>query len=103
MQKTLSKSDTVENLIENIRKAAVKCMSHGVSQVFVSAIVRDKRISESVLEEVNKKISFMCKNNNFIFVDNSNISIIHLFDDGLHLVESGRCILANNVIDRINN
>ena len=34
---------------------------------------------------------------------NSNISNIYLFDDGLHLVESGRCILANNVIDRINN
>ena len=47
----------------------------------------------------------MCKNNNFIFVDISNISNIHLFDDGLfdHLMESVRCILANNVIDRINN
>ena len=56
-----------------------------------------------LLEEVNEKISFMCKKNNFIFVDNSNISNIHLFDDRLHLVESGRCILANNVIDRINN
>ena len=56
-----------------------------------------------LLEEVNEKISFLCNNNNFIFVDNSNISSIHLFDDGLHLVESGRCILANNVIDQINN
>ena len=45
----------------------------------------------------------MCKNNNFIFVDNSSISNIHLFDDGLHLLESSRCVLANNVIDRINN
>ena len=45
----------------------------------------------------------MCKNNNFIFVDNSSISNIHLFDDCLHLLESSRCILANNVIDRINN
>ena len=102
LQKTLSNSDTVENLIENIRKAAVKCMSHGISKVFVSAIVRNKSIPESLLEEVNEKISFMCKNNSFIFVDNSNISNIHLFDDGLHLVELGRCILANNVIDRIN-
>ena len=75
-------------------------MSQGVSKVFVSVIVQNP---ESLLEEVNEKISFMCKNNNFIFVDNSNISSIHLFDDGLHLVESGRCILANNVIDRINN
>ena len=39
LQKTLSESDTVENLIENIRKAAVKCKSHGVSKAFVSAIV----------------------------------------------------------------
>ena len=77
-------------------------MSHGVSKVFVSAIVRNKRIPESLLEDVNEKISFMCKNNNFIFVNNSNISNIRLFDDALHLVESGRCILTNNVIDRIN-
>ena len=103
LQKTRSKSDTVEIIIENIGKATVKCMSHGVSKVFVSAIVRNKRIPESLLEEVNEKISFMFKNNNFIFVDNSNISNIHLFDGGLHLVESGRCILANNVTDRINN
>ena len=61
-------------------------MSNGVSKVFVLAIIQNKRIPESVWEEVNKKISFMCKDNNFIFVDNSNISSIHLFDDGLHLV-----------------
>ena len=79
LHKALSKSDTVGNLIENIRKAADKCMSHGVSKVFVSAIVRNKRIPESLVE-VNEKIAFMCKNNNFIFVDNSNISNIHLFD-----------------------
>ena len=102
LHKALSKSDTVGILIENIRKAADKCMLYGVSKVLVLAIVRSKRIPESLLEEVNEKISFMCKNNNFIFVDNSNISNIHLFDDGLHLVESGRYILANDVIDCIN-
>ena len=74
-QKAISKSDSVGNLIENIRKTAVKCMSHGVSKVFVLAIVRNKRIPESLLEEVNERISFMCKDNSFIFVDNSNILI----------------------------
>lgn len=44
MQKVRSKSDTVEHLIENKRKTAVKCMSHGASKVFVLAIVRNKRI-----------------------------------------------------------
>ena len=31
-----------------------------------------------------------------------NISSIHLFDDGLHLLESGMCILANNFICKLN-
>ena len=48
-------------------------MPHGVSKVFVSAIVQNKRIPESLLEEVNEKISLMCK---IIFVYNSNISIV---------------------------
>ena len=52
----------------------------------MSVIVRNERIPESVLEKDNKKIFFVWKNNNFIFVDNNNISNIHLFDDGLHLV-----------------
>ena len=78
-------------------------MSHGVLKVFVSGFVRNKRIPESLLEGVNEKIYFMCKNNNFIFVDNSNISNIYLSDDGLHLVELGSCILANDVFDGINN
>ena len=30
---------------------------------------------------------FKCKNNNFIFVDNSNTSNVHLFDNSFHLVE----------------
>lgn len=70
-----------------------------MSKVFVLAIVQNKRISKSVLQEVNKKISFICKNNNFILVDNSNVSNDHLFGDGIHMVELGWCILANNVID----
>ena len=108
MQKVRSKSDTTEYLIKNKRKAAVKYISHGVSKVFVPAIVRNKKIPElAAFEEVNKKISFMCKNNNFIFVDNSIISNIHLFDDILQLVESGYNImlimsLINNITDLIN-
>ena len=60
MQKTRSKSDAVENLIKRLKKAAIKCMLFGVSEVSVSMIVRDKSFSESVLEKVSKKISFSC-------------------------------------------
>ena len=56
MQKPLIQSDKVDNLMENIRKTAVKCMSYGVSKVFALLIVRNIRILESVSEEVSKKI-----------------------------------------------
>ena len=42
-------------------------MSHGSSKVFVSAIVRNKRIPESLLEEVNEKILVWSK-----FIDTQN-------------------------------
>ena len=44
----------------------------------------------------------MCKNINFIFPDNINISNIDLFDAGLGSVKPGTCILADNDIDLIN-
>ena len=72
LQKALSKSDTVENQVENIRKVAAKCISHGVSEVFVSPIVRNKRIAESLVEEVNNYISIL------YFKVNSYISIFQI-------------------------
>ena len=38
---------------------------------------------------------------NIFFVDNNNVSNIHLLDDDLHLVKPGRCILGNDVTDRL--
>ena len=61
MQKAHTISDTVVNLIG--RKRVAKCVSQGISKVFASGIVQNKKISISFLEKVNKNISFMCKNN----------------------------------------
>ena len=44
----------------------------------------------------------MCKHNSFGYINNGNISNIHLFDNGLHLLEPGMCVLANNFIFRLN-
>ena len=40
----------------------------------------------------------MCRKNGIVFIDNGNISNIDLYQDGLHLLERGKCLLANNVI-----
>ena len=43
----------------------------------------------------------MCKHKSFGYINNGYISNINLFDDDLHLLESGTCILANSFIFRI--
>ena len=44
----------------------------------------------------------MCKHNSFEYINNGNVSNIHLFEDGLHLLESGMCILAKNFMCKFN-
>ena len=91
-----NQSEAVDELILNL------CISFGVRKVIVSSIVYNKRVPNSFVDEANSKIISMCKHKSFEYNNNGNISSIHLFDDGLHLLESGMCILANNFIGKLN-
>ena len=44
----------------------------------------------------------MCKKNGKVFLDNGNISNMDLYQDGLHLPERGKCLLAKNFIFVLN-
>ena len=87
-----NKSKAVDELIINLKKTATKYMSFGVSQVIVSGIANNKKVANSFVDEVNSKIISMCEHNSLGYINNRNISNIHLFDDDLHLLESGMCI-----------
>ena len=45
----------------------------------------------------------MCKKNGIVFIDNGNISNMDLYQDGLHLLERGKCLVANSFIFVLNN
>ena len=97
-----TQSEAVYELIINLEKTATKCISCGVRKVIASSIVCNKRVPKSLVHEANSKIISMRKHNSFEYLNNGNISSIHLFDDGLHLLESGMCISANNFIGKLN-
>ena len=89
-------------LIENIKNIALKCISYGICKVFISSICYNTRTSNDYLQELNRRIAGICRENNFNFIDNSNITEKHLFKDDLHLLYPGKVIVANNIINRIN-
>ena len=94
---------STDDLVSNLVKIANKCKSFGVMDLFVSGIAFNKRLPYAVIKKVNEKIVDLCKKNGIVFIDNGNISNMDLYQVGLHLLERGKCLLANNFILVLNN
>ena len=97
------RQDSVQNLLDKLKQIGLKCKSAGVTRILISGIVVNKKLTSAYISSVNQRISNMCRDKSFVFIDNNNIPTSSLFRDGLHLLEMGKRILANNFIDNLNN
>ena len=95
--------DSVQNLLDNLRQIGLKCKSAGVKRVLISGIVINNKLTSAYISSVNQRISNMCRDNSFVFIDNNNIPTSSLLRDSIHLLEVGKNILANYFIDNLNN
>ena len=79
---------------------ADKCPTYAVKDVFISGLIYKTRIEQGlpVLERTHEMIVRFCYKLGICYVDNRNIRRKHLSKDGLHLIESGKVILANNFL-----
>ena len=64
----------------------------------ISGIPVSYKMSDSLLENINTKISEMCCQSSRGFIGNRNIRKVRLYIDHLHLVEHRKCGLARNFI-----
>ena len=94
---------SIEDYMKNVRDMVNKCYSFGVKRVFMSGIVYTKRVSLQLLIDTHEQLTSLCKELKIKYIDNRNISGEHPFKDGLHLIDSGKTILANNFICNLNN
>ena len=88
--------DSVQNLLDNLKQIGLKCKSAGVKRILISGIVVNNKLTSVYISSVNQRISNMCGDNSYVFIGSNNITKSSLFRDGLHLLEIGKCILANN-------
>ena len=81
---------------------AKDAIEKGVSHIFISSITarRDARL-QSKRNEVNKQLKEKCNVLDFVFIDNASVELEHVCDDGVHLLESGLNILANNFLNTL--
>ena len=94
---------STDNLVSNLVKIVNRCKSFGMMDLFVSGIAFNKRLPYAVIKKVNEKIVDMYIKNGIAFIDNGNISNMDLYQDDLHLLERGKCLLPNNFIFVLNN
>ena len=81
-------------MLENIKNIALKCKRYGIQKVLISGLLTTNRLAQDVIEEVNKLIKNMCNIEGYFYVNNDNITRANLFKDGLHLLDTGKQILA---------
>ena len=91
-----------QTFLQNVLTIAQKCKDSGVNEIIISSLVVTEKISLRIIIEANESLRNFCKQNGFNFIDNSNIPSNKLYRDKLHLIESGKDMLANNFIDGIN-
>ena len=98
-----NKQLTKNEIAEWIVKIGRQCKESNVNNVFISSLIcrAQKRLNDKVIA-VNNILKRVCKLNGLGFIDNSNICAENLFEDGLHLNDDGKVILANNFIYVLN-
>ena len=105
-------NDLIENPNENkdatkitrdVIDIALQCRSHNIGTVFISSTVYSTKVNYELLCKVNNFLHEECVKNGFYFIDNSAMTERDPWKDGVHMVESGKCLVANNFICHLNN
>ena len=97
--RNMSANDIVEGII-NIGKY---CKEKNVNNVIISSLIRrTQHHLQNKVNTVNAMLMYRCKIYGLSYIDNSNIEVECLAQDGLHLNEIGKCCLANNFINFLN-
>ena len=89
------------DIAEQIIKVVKMCHEKGVNTVYVSSIPLRKG-KEQEVNDVNNFLRANTFMHDFILIDNSNITLSHIYRDNVHLNFNGTRIIANNFIRAIN-
>ena len=96
---TLTEYDIVERILSIARSAR----STGAKKIYVSGIlVRHGFHYRNIVIRVNRLLEERCREEQFIYMDQSNITSNHISKDGIHPNFYGQTILKRNILECFN-
>ena len=81
----------------------MKLKKYGIRNTWLSGLVLTTKVHLPLLNQISKCILDICKAHNISFVNNVNIIRSDMYQEGYHLLRSGKSLLSNNFIENINN
>ena len=88
-----------EKLASDIIQIGRTCKAFNVKEVFIpSVLCRKEVILSSRIDRTNELLNKLCKENDFNYISNSNITPSHLSKDGIHLNDIGTFKLGDNLL-----
>ena len=99
---SLKSKKSIDEICDDIIKIALRCRSHNIATIFISSIAYSTKVNLELIRNLNGLLYNVCTKYGFHFVDNGAVSKCDLWKDGIHLLETGKIIIANNFISSIN-
>ena len=82
--------DSLHNLLDNLKQYCLKRKSAGIKRNLISGIVVNNKLASAYISSVNQRISSLCWDNLFAFIDSNNIPKSSLFHDVCKLTWNGK-------------
>ena len=70
--------------------------------MFISSVAYSSKVSNELIQQLNSLLYKKCIEYGFSFINNGAVSKIDLRTDGIHIFDSGKTKIANNLISSFN-
>ena len=97
-----SSKKSVNEIFDDIIKIALRYRSHNIAAIFISSIAYSTKVNPQLIRNLNGLLHDACTKYGLHFVDNDDVSRCDLCKDGIHFLETGKAIIANNFTSSIN-
>ena len=92
----------VDSICNDILDTALCCRNHNIREVFISSVAYSSKVSNELIQQLNSLLYKKCIEYGFSFINNGAVSKIDLRTDGIHIFDSGKTKIANNLISSFN-
>ena len=94
----LSNVKSTNDICKDIIDISLRCRKNNIGMIFISSIAYSSKVNPASVQQLNCLLFDGCRRNGF----NGTVSEIDLWTDGIHMIESGKRIIANNLINSLN-